>query len=172
MGYTFCTAEPHLAPLIAALEHSGCVVLNCEGRALGMRGGAVSIISFGTMQGEIFLIDTIKIPRVTFAWKRLVAVLDDPNIHKVMWGGRLGAITLRDAYGATLAGVLDMQVAEVASRKQRGETDEERLKRLSVAVGNRAQSLPAACNDIHLLESLEECMKTLKIGTKHETNGS
>jgi exonuclease 3'-5' domain-containing protein 1 len=173
MAYTLCTSERDLATALQTLSQSQHLVLDCEGRELGMQGGALSLISIGTAEGDsVFLIDTISIPRGTPAICDLVALLGRADVHKLMWDGRQDGIALREAYGVVLKGVVDMQLAEVVSRgAARGEDNEARLKRLIHLIGGKVLHTRNSYLEVHCLAGLDSSLKQFNVGLEHTKSG-
>jgi exonuclease 3'-5' domain-containing protein 1 len=173
MDLTLCSTEEQLSRALTPILHSPYLVLDCEGRALGLQGGALSLLSIGTSRDEVFLVDVLGVPRETDAMRRLLALLGDPDVVKIMWDGRMDAVALRETYGVALAGVLDIQLAEVVSRAQaRGEEDDTRLERLMFAVGRRALSTPKAYSEMHSLAGLDGCLRLFRVGLEHTKSGA
>jgi exonuclease 3'-5' domain-containing protein 1 len=179
MAYMLCTTLEHLNAAIVTLSHSEYLALDCEGRELGMRGGALSLLSIGTAGGtDVFLIDTRVLLRdtpnalCTPAVRALVALLGRADVHKIVWDGRMDALALRESLGAALAGALDLQIGEVVSRATRPEeNDQKRRERLVFVTAGRSLHWPGPYQEMHALLGLEACLTLCKVGLEHKKSG-
>lgn len=160
----FCDTAATFRFAISILQRSQYLILDCEGHDLGRAGGSVTLICVGTPLAEhIFLFDVISpfLSRLDIA--ALLSLFTDKNLLKVVWDGRMDYLELWSTYGIALESVLDLQVAEVVSRRTvRGETDAERIKRLknsyiSSAVVRNRQGL--SFEGLHAVIGLQRCWK-------------
>jgi exonuclease 3'-5' domain-containing protein 1 len=172
VDYALCSTESQLGSALEMMWRSEWLVLDCEGRTLGLHGGALSLLSIGTAQGAVFLVDVLAIPRESPAAHDLATLLSCIYIPKIVWDGRMDAIALRETCGIILRGVLDLQLAEVVSRMQaRGETDETRLARLVSVVGHHALWAREHYQDVHVLAGLDACLRRFGVGLEHIKSG-
>ncbi|CAG8781916.1 15757_t:CDS:1, partial [Acaulospora colombiana] len=134
-----CDNFDQLQIAIRTLSAASTIYFDCEGYELGRTDGRLAIISMGAIekeQGEerlsTFLIDVL-----AFQGKRkkkqLIPIFDiiqSSTIVKVVFDGRSDASELLHGSNVTLRRVVDLQIADITSRKQRGETTLRRLERL------------------------------------------
>jgi exonuclease 3'-5' domain-containing protein 1 len=168
MSYTLCASEHDLAAAVAVLSQSQYLVLDCEGRELGMQGGALSLLQIGTARAQaVFLVDALSVPRDAPAMRALAALLGRADLPKLVWDGRMDAISLRQTYGIVLRGVLDLQLAEILSRTgARGELDSERLRRLGSTVGQWSIAADSY-KEMHTLAGLDTCLRLFGVGLQY-----
>jgi exonuclease 3'-5' domain-containing protein 1 len=172
--YTLCTTGAHVQAALATLSQSEYLVLDCEGQELGKQGGALSLLAIGTAHGQdVFLFDVVKLRRKTPAIRALITLLGRADVHKVVWDGRMDAVAIRETYGATIAGVVDLQLAEIVSRfTVRGEDERRRLGRLFFAIGRSVYSMASRYTDVHALLGLDKCLRTCEVGLEHVKSGT
>ncbi|TFK84652.1 hypothetical protein K466DRAFT_665018 [Polyporus arcularius HHB13444] len=118
-NYTLCTTYASTAVAASTLSHSSVLILDCEARDIGRSTGVLSIVSISDVDAKtIFLIDALALPNASHpAFKPLFRLLRSEAVTKLVWDGRADAVELRETYGVELRGVLDLQLAEVGSRK-------------------------------------------------------
>ncbi|KIP09340.1 hypothetical protein PHLGIDRAFT_333751 [Phlebiopsis gigantea 11061_1 CR5-6] len=160
LNYLYCDSPATYASAVWILRNAPYLILDCEGNNLGRAGGCATLICVGTPFAEhIFLFDllsTIITPRDAYS---LLQLLADPGILKVVWDGRMDYLEILSSYGIMLEGVLDLQVAEVASRTSvRGEGEPDRLDRLrrsclSHSIVKRVEQ----CRELHAVIGLQRC---------------
>lgn len=125
MSYTLVSTEQAALQASLVLCPSFHIFVDCEGENLGCEGGALRLISVGTMGAQhVFLFDVAALQRI--ALEPLFDLLRNPRILKIVWDGRLDCLELRRTYGVELQGVLDLQLADIASRAVRGVSDRSR----------------------------------------------
>lgn len=96
------------------------VYLDTEGFELGTAVGKLSIVQLGLPSAlapravDVFLVDVLALPAA--ALRGLWAVLEDASLVKVVWDGKQDFSELLHAEGVELAGVLDLQIAELLGR--------------------------------------------------------
>ena len=115
------------------LSRAPHVFLDCEGRDLGCVGGALSIISLGTPQGSIYLVDVLAFqqPPLTFDdLNPILSILKGTDVMKIIWDGRNDYLELQETLGVNIEYVLDLQLVDIRSREIRG-LKPERLRRLA-----------------------------------------
>ena len=165
--YTLCTTPAAVTDAVAVLALSEYLVLDCEGKSIGTRDGALSIICIGTARTEhVFAFDTLALTRTEPAMTPLLDLLKSERVRKVVWDGRQDFLEILDNYGVCLGAVLDLQLAEVTSRVAvRGESDKNRLQRLSSGylsfrlVRENKEKL----KDIHLVIGLQRCLELTRL---------
>ncbi|EKM53235.1 uncharacterized protein PHACADRAFT_197657 [Phanerochaete carnosa HHB-10118-sp] len=160
LKYVYCDSPATYASAVWVLRTAPYLILDCEGYNLGRAGGCVTLICVGTPFAEhIFLFDLLS-PLITGRdIYYLLHLLCDPTLLKVVWDGRMDFLEIITSFGVALEGVLDLQVAEVASRQiVRGEGDKDRLERLgrsyiSQQLAKRSEQL----QDLHAVIGLQRC---------------
>ena len=92
----------------------------------------MTLICVGTPLAEyIYLFDVLSPLLSRNDIDNLLAILADPNVLTVVWDGRMDFLEIWSTYGISLEGVLDLQIAEVVSRRAvRGEGEGQRLQRI------------------------------------------
>lgn len=116
--YTVCATYSDVAAAVQELSRDPNLILDCEGRELGMPGGALSIIAIGNATASrIFLFDVLALSyKSEPSLAPLFALLRSPDVTKVVWDGRSDFLEIADTYGVPMGGVVDLQLAEVAQR--------------------------------------------------------
>jgi hypothetical protein len=172
MAYTLCDSEASLQTAVDYLSGHH-LVLDCEGKDLGRRGGALGLISLARSDNDdsIFLLDPLSLDATSPAMIKLLSILSNPNTYKIVWDGRMDAIALLEKYGVVLAGVLDLQLAEIMSRNLRGENDENRKSRLYSAVGSSVRNSPHLYEYVYPLCGLDRCLKDMGVGSEYAKSG-
>jgi exonuclease 3'-5' domain-containing protein 1 len=175
VAYTLCDTVSSASVAMEILSRSRYLILDCEGRNIGDSEGALSLISIGTQgAGHIFLFDAVMLAQQHPPMESLLRLLGDPHIGKIMWDGRRDFLEMWENYGTALHGVLDLQVAEVASRgAYRGEKTRHRKTRLAKSQFGRKDILPQVkqCPDIHLLIGMQTCLDENKLGAGVKKDG-
>ncbi|KIM42633.1 hypothetical protein M413DRAFT_26660 [Hebeloma cylindrosporum] len=129
--YILCDDESSLADAITTIQGASLLVLDCEGQTLGNEGGALSLICLRALEPEIsgtYLIDAISLSK-----EQLNPIFDrmqSSSVTKIMFDGRKDFSELYHGFGVYLRGVLDLQLADVESRRQRGEDQGKQISRL------------------------------------------
>lgn len=157
--YTYVETYDQLAEAVLVLSRSPYLVVDCEGYDVGQPGGKLSLLAIGTAQSrDLFVIDVLNIKdKEEISVVALLALLTDETIPKVMWDGRGDYVEIIDWYGIQMRGIWDLQVAEVASRALRHETESRRLGRIVYRTGCGWKVLrknPGLFDDIHLIDGL------------------
>ncbi|KFA60417.1 hypothetical protein S40285_09017 [Stachybotrys chlorohalonatus IBT 40285] len=112
---------PDLIIFLSTISPSSTLYLDCEGKSLG-RDGKLTIMTILVHPTHIIsLIDIQIIGKAAFTTpnansKTLKAILEDPLIPKCHWDVRNDADALWAHYEVRLAGVIDVQLLENASR--------------------------------------------------------
>ena len=156
-----CDTEASLSNALEAISGCSHIFLDCEGTELGTQGGSLSTIAIGSLTTaggvEVFIIDAIVLKG---SLQPLFAVLSAETPFKVMWDGRMDSSELYHRYGVTLRGVLDLQLADIASRAARGEGEDAQFGRLKGPVKPGELRGSAHCyRQVHRLNGLDKCAK-------------
>lgn len=123
MSYTLVNTAQAAQQAHAVLSSSKHIFFDCEGDNLGCVGGTLRLISVGTVLARrVFLFDVAVLSRD--AVQPLLGLLANATVLKIVWDGRLDCVELRRTYGVELRGVLDLQLADIASRAITGVSDQ------------------------------------------------
>jgi len=124
--YILCADDSNLANAIAAIQPASALALDCEGNDLGVEGGTLNLISLRALEPEtsrIYLINTIGLVKVQL--NPVFDIIKSSLVTKIVFGGRMDFSELYHGWGVSLRGVLDLQLADVESRHQCGEDQED-----------------------------------------------
>ncbi|EJD48684.1 hypothetical protein AURDEDRAFT_112824 [Auricularia subglabra TFB-10046 SS5] len=117
---TVCADRRSVKQALSVLRESPHLFVDCEGRDLGCAGGQLSVISVGTAFAEhVFLFDVLRLKRS--ALRPVVDLLRDDKQIKYVWDGRMDNIELQRAFGVPFGRTIDLQIADVLSRKIRAQ---------------------------------------------------
>ncbi|KAJ7098314.1 ribonuclease H-like domain-containing protein [Mycena epipterygia] len=133
IDFTYCDKEIDLLEITKSLQDCPILFLDCEGEDMGVQSGHLWLISLGTASPgsqRIYLFDVLAIG--TEGLKAVFDILASNQIQKVVFDGRMDQSALYHEYGVTMQNVLDLQLADIKSRPQRGEKrgSKEQLDRL------------------------------------------
>ena len=119
-AFTLCATYGDAFKAASELSRFDTLVLDCEGREIGMPGGALSIITIGNVAASrIYLFDAVALSdRNNPLLAPLLALLRREDIIKLVWDGRSDFLEIVDAYGVEMNGVVDLQVVEVVERQE------------------------------------------------------
>ncbi|RDX45588.1 hypothetical protein OH76DRAFT_1486238 [Lentinus brumalis] len=133
--------------------------LYCEARDIARSTGVLSIVSISDVDAKtIFLIDALALPNASHpAFKPLFRLLRSEAVTKLVWDGRADAVELRETYGVELRGVLDLQLAEVGSRKPGAER--QRLLHCFKTPKGSIKRNPAKYEGIHQVCGMNACLQ-------------
>ena len=172
-SFTYCASRPAVAYATRTLARSPFLILDCEGKNLGATDGVLSLVCIGTANAEfIFVFDVLTLrSRNALAWlSPLFAIFADPSVKKIMWDCRNDFLEIWAAYGVSLQGVLDLQLAEIESRTSvRGEQEWKRMARL--AARGRRLPLPLIKQNtdlfkgVHSLQGMDACIREAQLAT-------
>jgi len=162
------TSEPHILcdtdakceDALPALRSSPILILDCEGRDLGVVGGALSIVILRTTTADpqTYLIDIKSLS--TTVLNDIFDLLFSPKIQKIVFDGRADFSAMYHEYGIELYNVIDMQLVDIKSRQARGEKPDGQLKRLCWTFGPREiWRNRGLYQQVHKLSSLEGCLR-------------
>jgi len=121
--YILCADDSNLANAIAAIQPASALALDCEGNDLGVEGGTLNLISLRALEPETSRIDTIGL--VKDQLNPVFDIIKSSLVTKIVFGGRMDFGELYHGWGVSLRGVLDLQLADVESRHQCGEDQED-----------------------------------------------
>ena len=159
--YILCADDSSLAGTIAAIQPASTLVLYCEGKDLGVKGGTLSLISLRALEPEtsrIYLINTISLTKGQL--NPVFDIIKPSLITKIVFDGRMDFSEVHHGWSASLCGILDLQLADVDSRHQRGEDEEDQFSRLSPYLHRREISGQlGSYSAVHKLCGLEQCAK-------------
>ncbi|KAM5539782.1 hypothetical protein V8D89_006595 [Ganoderma adspersum] len=161
--FILCTTYVAAALAAEELSRHDTVILDCEGRELGMPSGALSLIAIGdSTASHIFLFDTLALPdRRHPLMSPLFALLRRPDIVKVVWDGRADFSEIAETYGVCMEGVLDLQLAEIAQRARRPHSRKGGVRaKHTLDYFKKLKDEPLESFDgIHRLFGLEQCAR-------------
>lgn len=118
---TVISSSAALEAFVSSIPPSSTLYLDLEGNSL-CRHGTISLITILLHpQGVVRLIDVLSLGKSSFTTtskdgKSLKSILEDPEITKCLWDVRNDADALWALYEVGLAGVVDVQLLENASR--------------------------------------------------------
>ncbi|ROV89869.1 hypothetical protein VPNG_10255 [Cytospora leucostoma] len=110
-----------LRALLSSIPQNGTLYVDLEGNNLG-RHGTITLISILVHPLKVTrLIDVLALGSLAFSTsagdgRTLKSILEDPNLTKCFWDARTDADALWALYQVRLAGVIDIQLLENASR--------------------------------------------------------
>ena len=153
-----CDTDAILNEALPNLQASSTLILDCEGINLGERGGSLSLITLRTTSpssAQTYLIDVVRLS--PSALHPIFTLLRSSSVLKIVFDGRMDFSALYHGHGVELQGVLDLQLVDVASRR---ESPEEHLQRLGKYL-NRGEinANKRMYVDVHKLSGLAECVR-------------
>ena len=161
--FTLCDTYEAAAQAAEVLSRHSTLILDCEGRTIGMPDGALSIIAIGdSAASHVYLFDTLSLCNKQHPLlSHLFTLLRRPDIVKLVWDGRSDFFEIADTYGVLMQGVLDLQLAEVAQRARKSGKPKgwraghtlDYFKKMS----DELLADPTALNGIHRLFGLAHC---------------
>lgn len=117
------TAKPITTPsaleaFLSLITPSSSLYLDLEGKSLSREGTLTLITILLHPQNTVFIIDVLTLGQSTFTVGKpnLKSVLEDATIPKYIWDCRNDADALKAHFDVGLAGVLDIQLMEMATR--------------------------------------------------------
>lgn len=158
--HILCDTDSKWEEALPALRSSPILILDCEGRDLGVVGGALSIVILRTTTGDpqTYLIDMKSLSII--ALNDVYDLLSSPKIQKIVFDGRMDFSALYHESDIELHNVVDMQLVDIKSRKPRGEKLDEQLKRLCGTFAPRELWRNRGLYEqVHKLSSLERCLR-------------
>ncbi|KAH7915527.1 ribonuclease H-like domain-containing protein [Hygrophoropsis aurantiaca] len=186
-NYLYCNKPGSINYALRYLQNSPYLILDCEGKDIGRTDGVLSLMCIGTANAEhIFVFDVIALRPFYALMVPLLDMLRNPLVHKIMWDCRNDFLEISGVYGIQIEGIIDLQLAEVESRRIfRGEKEWRREGRIS-AGGRR---LPVRVvkddkdlfKDVHVVQGMDACLRECHLATgakdpeivaMHRANGS
>uniref|UniRef100_A0A0W0FDP5 Uncharacterized protein n=1 Tax=Moniliophthora roreri TaxID=221103 RepID=A0A0W0FDP5_MONRR len=127
---TFCDDVETLRTAVTDLGASRTLILDCEGRDLGTRGGALSLISIRATEPipKTYVFDILRLDGSSL--EPLWLLLLSTNKRKVVFDGRQDFCAIWYDYGVALPNTIDLQLADIRSRERRGEGEVKQMQRL------------------------------------------
>ncbi|KAI0717816.1 ribonuclease H-like domain-containing protein [Cerioporus squamosus] len=171
-SYILCDTYESASQAADQLSACSAVIVDCEGRDLGMPGGALSLIAIGdATASQIFLLDALTLSDATHPLLApLLTILRRPDVTKLMWDGRADFTEIAEAYGVRMEGVLDLQLVEVVQRGRRKRKGyrQEHTAYYFRDIKDELEGDPAALEGVHRLYGLERCAWEYKLIKKGE----
>jgi exonuclease 3'-5' domain-containing protein 1 len=122
----------------------------------------ISLRTTGTESSKTYLIDAISLTNDNL--RPLFDIIQSSSPTKIVFDGRMDFSALYHGRGITLHGVLDLQLVDVDSRRQRGEDEDEQLRRLSPYLHRREIfGQRNSYTKVHKLCGLEQCLREHKV---------
>lgn len=163
--YILCDDNSSLAGAIAAIQLASVLVLDCEGKTLGVEGGTLSLIILRALEPNIsktYLIDAISLTKGQL--NPIFNILRSSSVTRIMFDGRKDFSELFHGCNVYLRGVLDLQLADVDSRRQRGENQWKQISRLLAFLpGREVYRKQYFYSAVQKLSGLEGCIGEHKI---------
>lgn len=143
-----------------ALQMCPYIFLDCEGRDLGTKDGALGLMQLGTPNAtRIFLIDVTVLDNAVLA--PIYSLLTNKRLMKIVWDGRMDDSELLFGQHVKMAGVLDLQIVDIVSRQKRLEKEYEynRLYRMRRAFMPLQLIKKCQTEGLHVLNSMDNAVK-------------
>lgn len=160
---TLCTTPTTLYSIVDELQPLSHIIIDLEGHELGSTNGSLGLISLGNpISKEIYLIDTVTLTQNndSTSLKPLFTLLESTTPLKLMYDARMDWSELFHGFECDMDGIVDLQIADVLSRKVRGQGEREREARLYkyFYYGN-VRGQPALYKSVQRLNGLKYCLK-------------
>jgi exonuclease 3'-5' domain-containing protein 1 len=160
-----CDDLASFSKAIEALQLYRYIAFDCEGVCLGTVGGKLSLLTLCGIPASqsdhpplVYIIDTMAFNDGEL--QPLFGILRSQEYTKVMFDGRMDWTELFYRHSVEIAHVLDLQLADVDSRKQRGETGRQQRDRLSPYLyRGDVRGDPSRYISVHRLNSLVSCAR-------------
>ncbi|KAJ7613332.1 ribonuclease H-like domain-containing protein [Mycena rosella] len=164
-NFIFCDKAEHLPAVIVGLKGSPTLFLDCEGSRLGIKTRRLSLISLGipapTPQKQcVYLIDTLALG--TPELRPIFDLLESSDIQKVVFDGQMDQSALFHEHNVTIQSVVDLQLADIKSRRLRGEREgsPEQIGRLwPYLPRNKVASKASLYEKVHKLAGLGQALE-------------
>ncbi|KAI5995950.1 ribonuclease H-like domain-containing protein [Pisolithus albus] len=115
--FVYCNDLPSVAHATRILADSPVLIIDCEGRNIGVLGGALSLVCIGTERAEqIFVFDVLALEPFKSHLQPLLRILTDSAVKKVMWDCRNDFLEIQNEYNVMMTGIIDIQLAEIQAR--------------------------------------------------------
>ncbi|KAJ7245378.1 ribonuclease H-like domain-containing protein [Mycena haematopus] len=166
--FVLCDKESELPAVAKTLQASPVLFLDCEGDNLGVKSGHLSLISLGTPTQEgAYIINVLAIGKAGL--QPIFNLLESTEVRKVVFDGRMDQSALFHEYGVTMQNVVDLQLADIKSRRSRGEDEEDQRGRLSPYLHrNEVETNATLYRGVHKLAGLGQALKEHKIDADEE----
>ena len=158
-AFVLCDTYSAVSQAVVELSSSSVLIVDCEGRNIGMPGGALSVIAVGDYEASrIFLFDVLALSdKYHPLLAPLLSLLRRPDITKLLWDGRADSFEIAETYGVQMGGVLDIQLVEVVQRGRRKSKGWRQNHTADYFKRLKAELDPAALEGIHRLFGLDHC---------------
>ncbi|KAL5498053.1 hypothetical protein ACEPAH_2984 [Sanghuangporus vaninii] len=174
--FTLCTTAESLSLALEKLLDAEYVFLDCEGRDLGCAPGALSLISIGTPHAaEVYLFDVLTLPRdsLQLLFNSILSLTPSARAKtKVVWDGRMDYVELFYGHSCPIENVLDLQLIDMISRAQRGETEHKRLCRFVRRSFPMSEVRKLQLEEVYVLNGMDGAMREHKIDGAEMKNAS
>ncbi|PBK67844.1 hypothetical protein ARMSODRAFT_303822 [Armillaria solidipes] len=161
--YVLCADTGAVAAAVPVLSSYSHLVLDCEGDQLGCRGGRLSLLTIIPIRAAsdhvpTYIFDLLRLKRKNM--RRVFDLLRDASRVKIFFDGRMDYSALWHEYDVHVVGVIDMQLADLHSRRARGETESKRLGRLRAYLPqNMITKKLGECRALTSLSGLASCVQ-------------
>jgi len=172
--FTLCDTSSKLLDAVKVLRKGGPLVVDCEGDKLGKVGGKLSLILVGRQASDPFHVYIVDVRALDDGHPNgvlhsLFFILQSERTVKIVYDGRMDYSQLYHEYGVTLRNVVDLTLADVASRIGGAE---ERLKRLVAFLPKfKINQKPGFYEDVQKLNSIGESLKERNISVPIKGKG-
>ncbi|KAH9915154.1 ribonuclease H-like domain-containing protein [Epithele typhae] len=165
-AFQLCSTYEGAAKAAGELSSSSTLILDCEGRDIGMPGGALGLLALGNEDASlIYLFDVVALsdPKHPLL-APLLQLLQREDIVKVVWDGRNDILEIFETYNVVVRGVLDLQVAEVVHRQNIPKTHTKSIRVQHTPdyfkkLKSEIEEDPAMLEGIYRLLGLDRCAK-------------
>ncbi|KAK0472059.1 ribonuclease H-like domain-containing protein [Armillaria novae-zelandiae] len=159
--YVLCADPVAVVAAVPALSSHPHLVVDCEGDQLGCKGGRLSLLTIRAASDDsapTYIFDLLRLKR--WNMRRVFGLLRDASHVKVVFDGRMDYSALWHEYDVAMVGVIDMQLADLHSRRARGETEAKRFGRLAAYLPqNMLKKKSGECRALTRLSGLASCVQ-------------
>ena len=163
--YTLCTTLESVKLASQVFSASEYVILDCEGRELGTRAGALSLVCLGDPEGRnVFIFDILSLPpeALQLLFSEVLDTVDSDSTKrkiKVVWDGRMDYSELFFGHNYSLDHTLDLQLIDVSTRALRGESDNSRLRRICRRDFPWPKVMKLQLEGVYVLNSMDSALR-------------
>ena len=167
--YTLCTTFESVKLAAQAFSASKYVILDCEGRELGTRAGALSLVCLGDPEGRnVFIFDILSLPpeALQLLFSEVLDTVDSDSTKrkiKVVWDGRMDYSELFFGHNYSLDHTLDLQLIDVSTRALRGESDNSRLRRICRRDLPLSKVMKLQLEGVHALNPMDSALREHRV---------
>lgn len=163
MDAIICDTASSLPLAFEALQSSDVLILDSEGKDLGIQSGSLSIVTLHIPTSQkTYLFDVLNLS--TSDLRPMYNLLESPSVTKVVFDGRMDYSALYHEKSVAMQNVVDMQIADVRSRVLRGEGRDEQMERLKGYIHEpELRGTPSKYWSVQRLNGLSYCAKEHKI---------